>query len=53
MSTPTDDNRDLLTVVAYMRAAEGKTDELRAMLEALIEPTSKEEGYSTTTYTKG
>jgi quinol monooxygenase YgiN len=45
MSTPTDDNRDLLTVVAYMRAAEGKTDELRAMLEALIEPTSKEEGY--------
>lgn len=45
MSTPTDDNRDLLTVIAYMRAAEGRTDELRAALEALIEPTREEEGY--------
>lgn len=45
MTTPTDDNRDLLTVVAYMRAAEGKTEELKAALEALIEPTSQEEGY--------
>lgn len=45
MSTPTDENRDLLTVVAYMRAAEGRTEQLRAALEALIEPTSKEEGY--------
>jgi quinol monooxygenase YgiN len=40
-----DENRDLLTVVAYMRAEEGKTDELRAALEALTEPTSREEGY--------
>ena len=47
MSTPTDDNRDLLTVVAYMRAAEGRTEELRAALEALVEPTSQEEGYVT------
>ena len=38
VSTPTDENRSLLTVVAYMRAAEGKTEELRAALEALIEP---------------
>ena len=45
MSTPTDENRDLLTVVAYMRAAEGKTEELRAALEALVEPTSREDGY--------
>jgi quinol monooxygenase YgiN len=45
VSTPTDENRDLLTVVAYMRAAEGKTEELRAALEALIEPTSQEDGY--------
>ena len=45
VSAPTDENRDLLTVVAYMRAAGGKTDELRAALEALIEPTSQEEGY--------
>lgn len=28
MSTPTDDNRGLLTVVASRRAAEGKTEEL-------------------------
>ena len=45
MSTPTDDNRDLLTVMAYMRAAEGKTEELKAALESLIEPTSQEDGY--------
>jgi quinol monooxygenase YgiN len=43
--TPTDDRRDLLTVIAHMRAASGKREELRAALEALIEPTSKEEGY--------
>jgi quinol monooxygenase YgiN len=44
VSTPTEENRDLLTVVAFMRAADGKTEELRAALEALIEPTSKDEG---------
>jgi quinol monooxygenase YgiN len=43
--TPTDDRRDLLTVIAHMRAAPGKRDELRAALEALVEPTSKEQGY--------
>jgi quinol monooxygenase YgiN len=45
MTTPTDDRRDLLTVIAYMKAAPGKEDELRAALEALIEPTTKEPGY--------
>ena len=45
MTTPTDDNRDLLTVIAYMRAAEGRTEELKAALEALIEPTRGEDGY--------
>jgi quinol monooxygenase YgiN len=45
MSTPTDNRRDLLTVIAYMRAAPGKRDELRQALEALIKPTSKEKGY--------
>lgn len=45
MTTPTDDNRDLLTVIAFMKAAPGKEDELRAALEALIEPTSQEKGY--------
>lgn len=45
MTTPTDDDRDLLTVIAYMRAAEGKAGELREALTALVEPTSQEEGY--------
>ena len=45
MPTPTDDRRDLLTVIAYMRAAPGKRDELRQALEALVEPTSQEKGY--------
>ena len=45
MPTPTDDRRDLLTVIASMRAAPGKRDELRAALEKLIEPTSQEQGY--------
>lgn len=38
MLTPTDDNRELLTVIAFMRAAAGKREELKAALEALIEP---------------
>jgi quinol monooxygenase YgiN len=42
--TPTDDRPDLLTVIAYMRAAPGKRAELRAALEALIEPTRREQG---------
>lgn len=45
MPTPTDDNRDLLTVIAYMKAAPGKEDELREGLKSLIEPTSQEDGY--------
>ena len=45
MPTPTDDRRDLLTVIAYMRAAPGKREELRAGLESLIGPTSQEKGY--------
>ncbi len=45
MTTPTDDRRDLLTVIAYMKAAPGKRDELKAALEALVEPTGKEAGY--------
>lgn len=44
MPTPTDDRRDLLTVIAYMRAAPGKRDDLRQALEALLEPTSTEKG---------
>ena len=45
MPTPTDDRRDLLTVIAHMRAAPGKRNELRAALEALVEPTSRKKGY--------
>jgi quinol monooxygenase YgiN len=42
--TPTDDNRELLTVIAFMRAAAGKREELKAALEALIEPAKQEDG---------
>ncbi len=45
MTTPTDDRRDLLTVIAYMKAAPGRREELRQALEALVEPTSREKGY--------
>ena len=45
MTTPTDERRDLLTVVATMRARAGKEEELREALEALVEPTSREAGY--------
>ena len=45
MPTPPDDRPELLTVIAYMRAAPGKREELRAALESLIEPTSQENGY--------
>lgn len=38
MPTPTDDRRDLLTVIAHMKAKPGKEEELRAALEALVEP---------------
>ncbi|MGN6242345.1 MAG: putative quinol monooxygenase [Motilibacteraceae bacterium] len=45
MPTPTDDRRDLLTIIAFMKAAPGKESELKAALESLIEPTSQEAGY--------
>ncbi|MEJ8277479.1 putative quinol monooxygenase [Pseudonocardia spirodelae] len=45
MPTPTDDDRTLLTVIARMRAKPGKEEELKAELEKLIEPTTKEDGY--------
>ncbi len=34
-----------LRVVAIMKAKPGKESELRALLESLVEPTSKEAGY--------
>ncbi|MDQ2810540.1 MAG: antibiotic biosynthesis monooxygenase [Actinomycetota bacterium] len=45
MPTPTDERRDLLTVIAHMRAQPGKESELRTALEALIKPTTEERGY--------
>lgn len=44
MPTPTDERRDLLTVIAYMRAKPGREAELREALEALIKPTTAERG---------
>ncbi|MBV9795594.1 MAG: antibiotic biosynthesis monooxygenase [Actinobacteria bacterium] len=44
MPTPTDDRRDLLTVIAYMHAKPGKEGELRAALESLIDTTTAESG---------
>ena len=45
MTTPTDTRRDLLTVIAHMRAKPGKEQDLRDALVALVEPTSKESGF--------
>lgn len=45
MTTPTDANPNLLTVIAHMKAAPGKEAELRRELEALVGPTSQEDGY--------
>ena len=45
MATPTDENRDLLTVIVRMRARPGREKELQELLESLVEPTSKEDGF--------
>ena len=45
MTTPTTDRPELLTVIASMRANPGKEQELRSALEALVEPTSREDGF--------
>lgn len=44
MTTPTDNNPNLLTVIASLRAKPGSEDQLRAALSTLIEPTKQEEG---------
>ena len=44
MSIPTDSNRDLLTVVATVRAKAGKQDELRSLIETIVAPSRAEEG---------
>ncbi len=45
MPTPTDERPDLLTVIVHMRAKPGREQELRDELAALVEPTSKEDGF--------
>ena len=45
MPPPTDDRPELLTVIAHMKAATGKEDELRTALQALVQPTTREQGY--------
>lgn len=42
---PRDGRRDLLTVIASIKAAPGEEAELKAELQAVSEPTSKEDGY--------
>ena len=44
MPTPTDDRRDLLTVIASMRAKPGKEQALEDALRGLIDTTVKETG---------
>lgn len=44
MTTPTDDDPGLVTVIASMQAAEGRADELRDALTALVAPTLEEAG---------
>ena len=44
MTTPTDTDRSLLTVIARVHAKPGKEYELREALTALVEPTRREKG---------
>jgi quinol monooxygenase YgiN len=44
MTTPTDDNRELLTLFASMKALRGKEQELRQVLEDLVSASLNEEG---------
>ena len=44
MATPTDDNPQLLTVIAHMKALPGKEQELRRSLEELVPTTLAEDG---------
>jgi quinol monooxygenase YgiN len=43
-TTPTDDDRTLVTVIGRMAALPGKEQELREQLEGLVEPTLAEDG---------
>ena len=45
MPAPADGNCGLVPVIAFMRAARGKREELTAALEALTKPAKREDGY--------
>ena len=45
VTKPTDHRPELVTVIAHMREKQGKEQDLRDALEALIPPTRQEEGY--------
>jgi quinol monooxygenase YgiN len=45
MTTPTDDNRDLITFFAVMRARAGREDELRDVLVTMTEASHDDGGY--------
>ena len=45
VTTPTDHRPELVTVIAHMREKQGKEQDLRGALEALIPPSRQEEGY--------
>ena len=47
MSTPTDDDRSLVTVVATFRAKPGREDDLRAALETMVGPSHDDPGFVT------
>lgn len=44
MTLPTDDNRDLVVVVATITAKPGKEQEVKDLLSSIIEPTRAEDG---------
>ena len=52
MPTPTDDRRDLLTVIASMRAAPGKRDSYERRRKRWSSPPAGRRGTSTTTCTR-
>lgn len=47
MTTPTDADRSLVTVIAVFRARPGREDELRAALEAMVGPSRQDPGFVT------
>ena len=45
MTTPSDERRELLPVIAHLRPKPGREQDLREALEVLAAPTAQEDGY--------